>query len=218
MLDTEQFRSPPLWSSLDWRSSPCVQETGIVHQYIKYMVLCGLGHTMGQGSSWTTGSPSFSEQVEVKQSKTIYSTMVPVPSAFGKWMFHFSVTACPHPKQEPKGSSWYLSQEAPCSQSISELSEPSLTCSGAGSWWKHFWRKANEPTQPSSPPQAIHSCCGLTVHDCNFLSTLLILLLGTYLVPYSYPSHWWHLCTRSPTLHISLPCHPKSSCPPTLWR
>lgn len=48
----------------------------------------------------------------------------------------------------------------------------------------------NEPTQLGDLPQAVHGCCGLAVHNCNFLSTLLILLLGTYLVPYSYPSHW----------------------------
>ena len=49
---------------------------------------------------------------------------------------------------------------------------------------------AEEPTQLDDLPRAVHSCCDLTVHDSNFLSTLLILLLGTYLVPYSYPSHW----------------------------
>jgi len=49
---------------------------------------------------------------------------------------------------------------------------------------------ADEPTQLGDLPRAVHGCCGLAVHDSNFLSTLLILLLGIYLVPYSYPSHW----------------------------
>lgn len=113
-----------------------------------------------------------------------------------------------------------LSQGTPCRHRISQHFQPSLTCSGSESWWKpSFPQRSSQWTpQLSNHPKAIHRCCALAVHDCNFLSTLLILLLGTYLVPYSYPSHWWHLCIRSPTLHISLPCHPKSSCPPTLWR
>lgn len=53
-----------------------------------------------------------------------------------------------------------------------------------------FGVTADEPPQRGDHPRAVHCCCGLAVHDRIFLSTLLILLLGTYLVPYSYPSHW----------------------------
>lgn len=210
MLDTDQFRCAPLRRSLDWRSNTSVLlQVAIVWPEQVY------------GTQWARAAAEqqhplpFQSRWRWSKARCVIPPGCPYPGLLGKGSFISQ--RVPIPTKSPKVVS--LSQAAPCRHSIPQHFQPSVPCSGS----ELLGAQPSPGQQPVNPPSWVTTLgqtqiCALAVRDCNLSSALLILLLGTYLVPYSYPSHWWHLCTRSPTLHISLPCHPRSSCPPTLWR
>lgn len=212
MLDTDQLRCAPLRRSLGWRSSTSVPlHVAVVWPEQVY------GTQQARAAAEQQDPLPFQSEWRWSKARCVIPPGCLYPGLLGKGSFIFQ--SVPIPTKSPKGAGGV---SVPGS-SLQSRDFPALSALSNLQWVRADGGRASPGQQPVNPSSWVTTLgwtqiSALAVHDCNFSSTLLILLLGTYLVPYSYPSHWWHLCTRSPTLHISLPCHPKSSCPPTLWR